>query len=204
MVAQFASGGIVGQQRLNLQFTTLLQQFLMRFLKTLLRISWIITVIGTGQVLTTYSPSNIILRIASVYPPSQERGADQFCWADSKTGSFTVKSAYHAISKNIFSMDDCRWNLAWSWKGPQSIRIFIWLVLHDRVKTKSELSRRHFSCDTCDRCGCGREDLLHAIRDYMVVRKVWNYFLLGHSGRYFYSLNKTDWMKYNLGSDWSF
>ncbi|KAH9697020.1 reverse transcriptase domain-containing protein [Citrus sinensis] len=38
---------------------------------------------------------------------------------------------------------DTAWNLAWSWKGPQTVRIFLWQVLHAKLKTKGELSRRH-------------------------------------------------------------
>lgn len=102
-------------------------------------------------------------------------------------------------------MDDRVWNLSWGWKSPQNIRTFIWLVLPDRVKTKAELSRRNLNCDTtCNRCGCGLEDLLHAIRDCIVVRQVWNHFIPVTNRFYFYSLNMKDWTKYNLERDWSF
>lgn len=57
-------------------------------------------------------PNNIILRISSIFPPRQERGEDQLYWAESERGSFTVKSAYHAISKNTYNMEDRVWNLA--------------------------------------------------------------------------------------------
>lgn len=88
-------------------------------------------------------PNNIILKIASIQPPMDQRRDYQVYWADSTKGIFTVKSAYHAISNYNQGMEDQIWSLAWGWKGPQCIRIFIWLVLHDRLKTNSELMRRH-------------------------------------------------------------
>lgn len=65
--------------------------------------------------------------------------------------------------------------LAWSWQGPQCIRLFIWLVLHDRLKTKAELMGRYNSTGSvCDRCGESLESALHVLRDCMVAKRVWN------------------------------
>lgn len=109
-------------------------------------------------------PHNILLRIASYKPPLADDGADQVFWAESAKGCFIVKSAYHALSKTILSDDEKLWSLAWSWKGPQSIRFFIWLVLHDKLKTRFELSRRHLLVDDwCDRCGSTLENTIHVI-----------------------------------------
>lgn len=60
----------------------------------------------------------------------------------------------HAISKAKYSEKDQIWGIAWSWKGPQSVRIFRWLVLHNRLKMKAELTRRHIQIGCgCDCCG---------------------------------------------------
>lgn len=63
-------------------------------------------------------PYHILLKIASYKPPSVDDGANQVFWTESANGCFTVKSAYHALSKTISNDEEKLWNLAWSWKGP--------------------------------------------------------------------------------------
>ncbi|PKI31399.1 hypothetical protein CRG98_048210 [Punica granatum] len=55
------------------------------------------------------------LHVAAMRPPMAEDAADTDSWAG--TGSM--------------------WKLIWSWKGPQRIRNFLWLVCHDRLLTNS-------------------------------------------------------------------
>ncbi|KAH9735402.1 putative ribonuclease H protein [Citrus sinensis] len=114
-------------------------------------------------------PNNILLRIASFRPPMEGYGEDQIFWSESKKGNFTVKSAYDALSKELKGDDDQIWSCVWRWNGPQSIRVFLWLVLYNRLKTKAEISRRHVHLDSsCDRCGDGDENTLHVLRDCML------------------------------------
>ena len=80
------------------------------------------------------------MRIASVHPPSARNGANKAYWAAATHGKFTVKSAYDHLAQPYLHERDMIWRLAWSWKGPQSIKTFIWLVLHNRLKTRGELA----------------------------------------------------------------
>lgn len=79
-------------------------------------------------------PHTVIIRIASFMPPWAAGGADQHFWAESTKGHFTVKSAYKALSKIDYvkrgSVEPCV-----AVESPQSICLFIWLVLNDRLKT---------------------------------------------------------------------
>lgn len=83
----------------------------------------------------------------------------------------------HAISKAKYSEKDQIWGIAWSWKGPQSVRIFRWLVLHNRLKMKAELTRRHIQIVVAILL----EDVLHVLRDCMVAKRVWNCIILVNS-----------------------
>ncbi|KAH9680258.1 putative ribonuclease H protein [Citrus sinensis] len=77
-------------------------------------------------------------------------------------GNFTVRSAYHYLAGSRHEDKDSSWLLAWRWNGPQAICVFISIVLHDRLKTKRELMRRHFASNGyCDRCGLDLESTLH-------------------------------------------
>lgn len=150
-------------------------------------------------------PDNIILIIASHQPPMDQRGEDQVYWAASKKGNFSTNSAYHAISAHNQGMVDQIWSLVWSWPGPQCIRIFIWLVLHDRLKTKVELVRRHISTGShCDRCGDSLESTLYVLRDYMVAKRIWNRVIPEPFRQAFYSCNLKEWMNKILKNNWLF
>lgn len=64
--------------------------------------------------------------------------------------------AFNAISSYHNRKEDFSWDIVWPWKGPQSIYMFLWLVTHNRLKTKAELARRHILADVgCDCFGCG-------------------------------------------------
>lgn len=91
--------------------------------------------------------------------------------------------------------------LAWRWKGPQAIRVFIWTVLHDRLKTKRELMRRHLvSNGYRDRCGLDLESNLHVLRDCPMAKRVWNHFVPRSLQADFYSKPLKKWIIYNVQS----
>ena len=114
-------------------------------------------------------------------------GEDQIFWFKSKKGNFTVKSAYDGLSKEIKKENDQIWSCVWRWNGPQSTRVFLWLVFHNRLKTKAEISRRHVQLDcNCDRCGGGAENTLHVLRDCLIARRFWNAYPPGTSMSIFF------------------
>ncbi|KAH9735416.1 putative ribonuclease H protein [Citrus sinensis] len=115
-----------------------------------------------------FLPHTAIMKIASIHPPSDLLGPDQFYWSHSNKGNFSASSAYNSISPPDISLQDTSWNMVWKWQGPQGVKVFIWLALHGRLKTKAEIARRHMVINTeCDRCGAPVEDILHVLRDCM-------------------------------------
>ncbi|KAH9754932.1 putative ribonuclease H protein [Citrus sinensis] len=138
-----------------------------------------------GKVADFFLPSNIILQIAALHPPSPDKGTDSLFWAHSKFGRFTTHSAYLAFSNDTPMHDDRLWRTVWSWKGPQSVRIFLWQVFHDRLKTKAELVRRHIPVSTsCYRCGAVTEDAMHVLRDCALQ---------------FFNSRLQEWLRTNVG-----
>ncbi|KAH9771139.1 putative ribonuclease H protein [Citrus sinensis] len=126
-------------------------------------------------------------------------GTDQVYWAAPSQGNFTVKSAYDILDQSHVQERDNYWRLAWSWKAPQSIKIFIWLVLHNRLKTRAELASRHLHIDpSCERCGAGLESTIHVLRDCPYSRAIWLRFLRGNNQHHFFETNFADWMSENL------
>ncbi|KAH9658732.1 putative ribonuclease H protein [Citrus sinensis] len=144
-------------------------------------------------------PNNIILQIAVVLPPSSMHGTDTCFWTHSRTGLFTTKSTYLMLARSSLVIEDYRWRSVWRWKSPQSVRIFLWLALQDRLKTKTELAQRHVPIsEACDRCGASVEDTLHVLRDCMVARTFWLKIVPLEKRQSFFNSNLSTWLCGNV------
>ena len=113
---------------------------------------------------------------------------------------FSVRAAYELLDESMGSGSQIDWRLAWNWKDPQSIPVFLWLLLHGRLKTREELNRRHIIVSIyCDRCGGSVEDILHSLRDCVTAKRVWSQFLSSQYHPNFFLLQLKDWIHMNLG-----
>lgn len=107
-------------------------------------------------------------------PPRINGDADQMYWVLSRSDTFTVKSAYMFVAPSVPSENTHIWNIIWRWKSTQRVCTFMWLIVHNRLKTHWELYRRHIVDGmNCLRCGHDVEDALHAPRDFLFVKRVW-------------------------------
>ncbi|KAH9699945.1 putative ribonuclease H protein [Citrus sinensis] len=150
-----------------------------------------------------FLPHTAIMKIASIHPPSDLLGPDQFYWSHSNKGNFSVFSAYYAISPPDNLLHDSSWKMAWKWQGPQGVKVFIWLALHGRLKTKAEIARRHMLINTeCDRCGALIEDILHVLRDCMVTKGFWSQVIPVVMRQRFFKAPFKEWMMNNLQNAW--
>ena len=143
--------------------------------------------------------NHAVLRIASMAPPSSMRGEDRMYWGASNSGNFTVQTAYQVLT-NFCPAEDCQdWQQLWKWKGPQSVRMFLWLLCHDRLKTGCELARRHLDVEAlCGRCHADVENSLHAIRDCGYSRGVWRKLIPAPRQHDFFSYPLRQWIMTNL------
>ena len=132
-------------------------------------------------------------------PPLAMRGDDRVYWGVSNTGIFTVQSAYHVLT-NLCPVEDSQdWQHLWQWKGPQSIRIFLWLLCHDRLKTGYGLARRHLDIDPlCGRCHAEVESSLHAIWDCAYSIGIWRKLVPVPRQHDFFSYPLRQWIMTNL------
>ncbi|KAH9779123.1 putative ribonuclease H protein [Citrus sinensis] len=127
---------------------------------------------------------------------------DTIFWAHSKHGEFTTSSAYLALSGYNSAAEDRTWRLIWTWKGPQSMRVFLWQAFHAGLKTKAELARRHLLTSTCcDRCGALCEDALHALRDCPLVKQFWLNIIPISERQGFFNARFHHWLHSNLVDD---
>lgn len=113
---------------------------------------------------------------------------------------FFVKSTYELLDDSIGGGVHNFWRLAWSWKGPHNIRVFLWLFLYGQLKTKKELHKRHLAVSIhCDRCGGPVEDILHTLRDCVTASRVWSHLLATHHIPSFFLCSLHEWLQMNLG-----
>ena len=144
-----------------------------------------------------------LMQIALVMPPAPHLGADKIYWGFDPRGMFTVRSAYESRCYHHAAVHDRNWKLPWSWKGPQSIRLFLWQLMHGKLKTHDKLARRRIHVHVgCDRCGGAVEDILHALRDCSCIKQVWRKLVPMATHNAFFNSNLREWIAGNLQNKW--
>jgi hypothetical protein len=94
---------------------------------------------------------------------------DRVKWCMGNKG-FTVNSLY---KKNSIDQATVPYRFMWKSKLPQKIKVFIWLVVRNKILTKDNMKKRswHGSSECCF-CG-GLESIEHLFFKCSIVRFVW-------------------------------
>ncbi|MBA0734684.1 hypothetical protein Gogos_018582, partial [Gossypium gossypioides] len=117
-------------------------------------------------------PEDLIGRISSVQTPHPLVGLDKIPWTGTSSGCFSFKSAYHKVKESSWNFVEEAWKLPWKVEVPQRVRVFLWLVLKQKLLTQAERLRCGVINDArCSVCGHGYENVLHAIRDCDAAKK---------------------------------
>ncbi|KAK9020995.1 hypothetical protein V6N11_011006 [Hibiscus sabdariffa] len=98
-------------------------------------------------------------------------------------------------------MDACdpKWACIWSLPVTQRIRMFLWLVLRQRLLTNGERVRRGLSFDpSCSCCGCYNETILHILRDCPPVRSFWQSIIPQADHECFFGASLEHWIVSNI------
>jgi hypothetical protein len=127
-------------------------------------------------------PSGTVEKICSlaISPRTQE---DKLVWAGSKSGAFSVRSAYHLEvdrrsrvvgSSSVCASSNSSWSRIWKMKIPRSIILFLWRASNEIHPTKSNLFKRKLIPDPlCPMCGIEAETSGHALWSCEAARAVW-------------------------------
>ena len=98
-------------------------------------------------------PANTCLKIAAINPPNRAAQRDVVVWGRSPNGCFTTKSAYELIEESCWTELNKNWMALWKGRGPQRIRSFLWLALHNKLLTNENHFKRHIAASpNCVRC----------------------------------------------------
>jgi len=114
-----------------------------------------------------------ILQIPLCHTPCEDFPA----WLHTKSGIYTVKSAYFLArleSFHVFLGENGRgetsdqskisksWKRLWAIQAPPKMKIVLWRMAHDCLPTGSQLKKRHIlDFDAC--CFCGREETVEHV-----------------------------------------
>ncbi|CAI0476266.1 unnamed protein product, partial [Linum tenue] len=71
----------------------------------------------------------------SMEAPKLNLGEDKTIWGIERDGRFSLKFAYKLAAGALDDEPDKDCKLFWRWKGPNRIKLFLWLVIHDRLFT---------------------------------------------------------------------
>lgn len=98
------------------------------------------------------------------------------------------------------------WNAIWRLKVPTRSNLLLWMVNHERLKTKQLLYHRQIVEDaTCALCGQEVESTLHAVRDCVLPRRIWTLLIPVPSRTItWYSNDPSVWIQSNLCSNSNF
>ncbi|KAA3460139.1 reverse transcriptase [Gossypium australe] len=151
------------------------------------------------DMLRLWLPDDKLKRIVSIPPPHPDDGEDRIIWARSGSGSFSIRSAYWALKENSWRPKDDDWKIVWKYKGPQRVKIFLWLVVNQKLLTNSERSRRGINhSSACPRCGQDPEDTMHVLRDCLMAKETWKLVVLTEEQPRFFSAPLQTWLISNL------
>ncbi|KAL0458057.1 UNVERIFIED_CONTAM: hypothetical protein Slati_0432900 [Sesamum latifolium] len=112
-------------------------------------------------------------------------GQDSIRWHYERNGRYSVKSAYHLLSKGLWgraqggasgstSYRSDSWSFIWTAKVPPKVRMFAWRVCRNSLPTVMNLARRGVTVSgACPWCGDESEDVLHCLLGCPFARLVW-------------------------------
>ncbi|KAK4257313.1 hypothetical protein QN277_006916 [Acacia crassicarpa] len=162
---------------------------------------WIINGAWDYAQLGSIVSCDIIRRLFAFPPPSVDAGNDLMIWGGSRTGIFSVKSAYHFIEKPNEMLAHPCFKLLWKWQGAERIRTFMWLAFQNKLPTNEWRSKWSSSSALCSYCNSQVESLIHILRDCSFARNMWVSLVNPCAYSSFFSAQLRDWFHLNLKNE---
>jgi ribonuclease HI len=145
-------------------------------------------------------PSSIVQKLHAIVPPHASHEADKQFWPGTATGIFTVSSAYYMLTKETLNDVNKRWKGIWKIESIERIRVFVWLLVHDRLLTKARLARWQLGNSFCHSCTQFEETTIHVMRDCPIAVNVWRHLLPAQDRGNFFTVGYHDWIQLNLSN----
>lgn len=107
-------------------------------------------------------------------PPTLIDSDDELCWRWSQNGQYSASSLYAMMT--TAGLVAWRFTRIWKFSIPLSIKIFLYLMLKDKLLTKEVMLRRQFDCDeSCVLCDSNCiESAYHLFFQCDFARRIWD------------------------------
>lgn len=115
---------------------------------------------------------NILEKFAYTRPSGKELGPDVCTCDRTNNVTFTIKTAYVAFTLTDNNIQQDRLKKMQNLNVPERIRIFIWQVDWEGMKTKHFLFRSHLSDPFCNNYNRKVEFISHALRDCNTISHI--------------------------------
>ncbi|KAL9224347.1 hypothetical protein vseg_000390 [Gypsophila vaccaria] len=154
------------------------------------------------DIFAAYLPNIVLQTIASFEVQQGDDSPDSYFWNVSSSGNFTLKSTMEMIRNDVSASVNVNWSLPWKVPAPQKIRLFLWLVLHDRTLSNSNRFKRGLTEDArCVSCGVLEETTLHILRDCPKAKVVWQSIHSGLLNSRYFSLPLEEWIIHGISHE---
>ncbi|XP_026443765.1 uncharacterized protein LOC113343881 [Papaver somniferum] len=138
--------------------------------------------------------------ILNMYIP--QHGEDTLIWEPNREGTFTVKSAYRALTsmispttQNSNKVPKLVWKKLWSMNAPHKIKLSIWKYLKGIVPTLVKISHYKPNIDTmCPHCKVDNETIEHLLITCPYSPSVWLDMNINVSNIQHHNTSVTDWI----------
>jgi hypothetical protein len=143
-------------------------------------------------------PSFIVQKLHAIVPPNVNHEGDTMLLPGTNTGKFTVVSAYSLIAGDGWQSVNKKWQQVWKLDSIERIRVFTWLLVHDRLLTKSRLAKWQLGNSCCNNCNHFDETTLHVFRDCPIAVNIWRHLLSTQEREMFFVAEFHEWINLNL------
>ncbi|XP_061352790.1 uncharacterized protein LOC133297639 [Gastrolobium bilobum] len=116
--------------------------------------------------------SSICRELRKIPPPNPSNSEERLFWKRIKSGKFVVRNAYCCLLNSNQERDKI-WTSVWKWRGPYRIAVFLWLACLDKLPVRSITCHWSGGEVVCPICLRGNESLMHALRDCINARSIW-------------------------------
>lgn len=93
----------------------------------------------------SFLPSTSIRKLRTLRLCCSELAKDRFGWLSPNNGMFKVKEAY-GLEAGWGNAEPWRgWKFLWKVRTQQRVKVFLWLLAHDRLMTNNNIWRRNMA-----------------------------------------------------------
>ncbi|CAN1759734.1 Putative ribonuclease H protein At1g65750 [Linum perenne] len=140
--------------------------------------------------------------VAGMSAPQANKGEDDWVWGCENPGKFTIDLTYNLICQTNDILTSDTLSAVWSCKGPNRIRLFMWLAAKEKILTNAMRVRIGLTQEaSCPWCHSNEESIPHVIRDFQFALETWREMDGVNVMDSIWSIPYSEWLQFFLTSE---